>query len=101
MDGFIVILIIFGAIWLFAVMPARRKRSQHAAMQDSVDLGDEVITAGGLHGTVKEIEDDRLRLEIAPGVIVTLDRRAVAAVAREVEVEVDPPKDPEAPVEAG
>lgn len=101
MDGFLVILIIFGAIWLLAVMPARRRRNQHAAMQDSVGLGDEVITAGGLHGTVKEIEDDRLRLEIAPGVVVTLDRRAVAAVAREVEVEVDPPKDPETPAEAG
>ena len=101
MDGFLVILIIFGAIWLLAVMPARRRRSQHAAMQDSVGLGDEVITAGGIHGTVKEIEDDRLRLEIAPSVVVTLDRRAVAAVAREVEVEADPPEDPETPAEEG
>jgi preprotein translocase subunit YajC len=100
-DGFLVILIIFGAIWLLAVMPARRRRAQHAAMQDSVGLGDEVITAGGLHGIVKEIEDDRVRLEIAPAVVVTLDRRAVAAVAREVEVEVDPPKDPETEAEAG
>ena len=101
MDGFLVILIIFGAIWLLAVMPARRKRAQHAAMQDSVGVGDEVITAGGIHGIVKELEDDRLRLEIAPAVLVTLDRRAVAAVAREVEVEADPPEDPEIPAEAG
>ena len=101
MDGFLVILIIFGAIWFLAVMPARRRRAQHAAMQDSVELGDEVITAGGLHGIVRELEDDRVRLEIAPTVVVTLDRRAVAAVAREVEVEVDPPKDPETGAEAG
>ena len=101
MDGFLVILIIFGAIWLLAVMPVRRKRAQHAAMQDSVDVGDEVISAGGIHGTVKAIEDDRLRLEIAPEVVVTLDRRAVAAVAREVEIEAEPQEDPETPAEAG
>ena len=59
-------------------------------MQDSLDVGDEIITAGGLHGTVKEFEDDTVPVEIAPGVVATLDRRAVAAVAREVEVEVEP-----------
>jgi preprotein translocase subunit YajC len=42
---------------------------------------------------VKEIGDDTFRIEIAPGVIATLDRRAVAAVAREIEVEVDPGED--------
>jgi preprotein translocase subunit YajC len=63
-------------------------------MQDSIALGDEIITAGGLHGTVTAFEDDTVKVEIAAGVVVTLDRRAVAAVAREVEVEVtaeDPP----------
>jgi hypothetical protein len=42
-----------------------------------------------------------VRLEIAPGVVVTLDRRAVAAVAREVEVEVEPETQPEPPPEPG
>ena len=59
-------------------------------MQDSVDVGDEIITAGGLHGVVREIGDDTLKIEIAPDVVAILDRRAVAAVAREVEVEVEP-----------
>lgn len=58
-------------------------------MQDSVEPGDDVITAGGIHGTVREIEDDEIRLEIAPNVVVRLDRRAIAAVAREVEVETE------------
>ena len=54
-------------------------------MQESLDLGDEVITAGGLHAVIRELGEDELRVEIAPDVLVTLDRRAVAAVAREVE----------------
>jgi preprotein translocase subunit YajC len=61
----------------------------HSAMQDSLDAGNEIITAGGLHGTVTAIEGDLVLVEIAPGVIVTLDRRAVAAVAEDVEVEIE------------
>jgi preprotein translocase subunit YajC len=48
-----------------------------------------------LHGTVKAFEDDTVKVEIATGVVATLDRRAVAAVAREVEVEVAPEDPPE------
>jgi len=87
--GFLILILILGAAWLLIVVPARRRRQSHSAMQDTVDIGDEIITAGGLHGFVREIEDETLRIEIAPDVVVTLDRRAVAAVAREVEVEID------------
>jgi preprotein translocase subunit YajC len=94
--GFLILIVVFGAAWLLFVLPARRRKLSHAAMQDSIGVGDEIITAGGLHGTVKAFEDDTVKVEIAAGVVVTLDRRAVAAVAREVEVEVAP-EDPPAP----
>ena len=87
MNGLFFILILLGAAWVLLMIPARRRRGQHEAMQDSVDAGDEIITAGGIHGTVKEIEDATARVEIAPDVLVTLDRRAIAAVATEIEVE--------------
>ncbi|MGZ4292438.1 MAG: preprotein translocase subunit YajC [Gaiellaceae bacterium] len=89
MEGFLIILILFGAVWLVFLLPARRRRFQHEAMQDSVDAGDEIITAGGLHGKVLELVDATARVEIAPGVVVTLDRRAIAAVATEIEVETE------------
>jgi preprotein translocase subunit YajC len=92
--GFLILIAILGAVWVLFVIPARRRQRSHAAMQDSVEVDDEVITAGGLHGVVRELDDDLVRLEIAPDIVVTLDRRAVAAVARDVEVEVEP--EPEA-----
>ena len=69
-------------------------------MQDDIAVGDEIITAGGMHATVREAGEDELRIEIAPGVVVTLDRRAVAAVAQEIHapveqdpnIETDPPQ---------
>jgi len=93
--GFLILIVLFGAAWLLFILPARRRKMSHAAMQDSIATGDEIITAGGLHGTVKAIEDDTVKVEIATGVVATLDRRAVAAVAREVEVEVEPEDPPE------
>jgi preprotein translocase subunit YajC len=95
-SGFLILIIVFGAAWFLFVLPARRRKMSHVAMQESIAVGDEIITAGGLHGTVQAFEDDTVKVEIAPGVVATLDRRAVAAVARDVEVEVErePPSEP-------
>jgi preprotein translocase subunit YajC len=91
--GFLIIIVILGLAYVLLMLPAKRRRASHAAMQDSVGVGDDVITAGGLHGHIRELNDEAgtVRLEIAPDVVVTLDRRAVAAVARETEVEVEAP----------
>jgi preprotein translocase subunit YajC len=80
----IVILILAAVAWLLLALPWRRRQRAHAAMQDDVAVGDEIITAGGMHAIVKEAGERELRIEIAPGVVVTLDRRAVAAVAQEI-----------------
>ena len=76
----VVILLVLG--YIFVVMPSRRRQRLHQAMQDEIAEGDEIITAGGIHAVVREAGEDELRIEIAPGTVVTLDRRAVAAVAR-------------------
>ena len=101
MSGFLILVVLAAVFWLLFVLPRRRSQQRHAAMQDSVDVGDEIITAGGLHAIVREIGDDQLQIEIAPEVIATLDRRAVAAVAREVEVEVESDTGTEADPQAG
>ena len=83
--GFVIVIAILVAAGYFLLaIPARRRQRAHAAMQDDIAVGDEIITAGGLHAVVKEAGEDELRIEIAPGVIATLDRRAVAAVAEEI-----------------
>ncbi|HZO97357.1 MAG TPA: preprotein translocase subunit YajC [Gaiellaceae bacterium] len=83
MGPLIVIAVLLVLAWIFLVLPARRRQRAHAAMQDDLEVGDEIITAGGIHGVVREAGESELRVEIAPEVLVTLDRRAVAAVARE------------------
>jgi preprotein translocase subunit YajC len=94
----IVIAIVLVLGWFLLAVPQRRRARMHAAMQDSIEVGDEIITAGGLHAVVRELGDSELRVEIAPNVVATLDRRAVAAVAEEIrETPDESPK--EAPTE--
>ena len=91
MGSYVIILAaVFALMWLLLIRPQRRKQLAQSRMQDSVEVGDDVLTAGGIHGTVREIEGEIVRVEIAPGTTVRLDRRAVAAVAQEAEPEPEP-----------
>src|SRR3954447_9902195 len=100
MSTLIIVVVLFIFAWLFLVLPSRRRQRSHQAMQDSVTVGDEIITAGGIHGFVREVDDMEVSLEIAAGVVVRLDRRAIAAVAEDVpaddgHTDVDPEPDQE------
>jgi preprotein translocase subunit YajC len=79
MEILIPLAILFGFFWFLVVLPQRRRGRAHTVMQDTLADGAEVITAGGLHGTVVEIDETVLRVEIAPGTVVRVDRRAIAA----------------------
>lgn len=77
----IILLVLFWFVWV--VPQRRRQRRQVEDLLRLVELlqpGDEIITAGGIHGTVRAVDEDELSVEISPGVEVRLDRRAVAAV---------------------
>jgi len=95
LTGFIILLVgLFVLLWLLLIRPQRKRSDQQVAMQDRLRAGDEIITAGGIHATVKSIEDEVLEIEIAPRTIVRLDRRAVAAVVSEEEELEDEPEEP-------
>jgi preprotein translocase subunit YajC len=95
LTGFIILLVgLFVILWLLVIRPQRKRSDQQVAMQDRLRTGDEIITAGGLHATVKSIEDDVLEIEIAPKIIVRLDRRAVAAVVSQEEELEDEAEEP-------
>ena len=74
-------------MWALLIRPQRKRSQLQMVMQDHLGKGDEIITAGGLHGTVVSIEDDVLEIEIAQGTVARLDRRAVAAVVSQEEPE--------------
>ena len=74
------------------LLPQRRATRAKMEMQDSIDVGDEIVTAGGLYGYVSAIGDDELEVEIAPGTIV---RVATRAIAGRIDLDDDEEEEPE------
>jgi preprotein translocase subunit YajC len=66
--------------WLFILRPQRRRRQQQAALWSGLETGTEVVTSGGLYGRITALDDESVQLEVAPGTVVRVDRRAVARV---------------------
>jgi preprotein translocase subunit YajC len=94
--GFIfIILIAFVVIYLIVVRPQRRKQNQQRQQASQLQVGDEVLTAGGLYGRVTSLGDDEVRVEIAPKVEVRLARRAIAAVLTEHDAPEPAAEEPE------
>ncbi len=87
-NGLIIVVVLFALLWLLLIRPQRRRQLQQTQLVKSVTVGAEIVTAGGLYGTVVEAHEDELRVEIAPGTVVRIARRAVAGVI--------PPEEPEA-----
>jgi len=78
--------------WLLIVLPQRRRRQRQVAMLAQLAAGDDVITTGGLYGSVHDVADDHIVLEIAPETRV---RVAKSAVAARVDREQEPAEPPE------
>ena len=83
MPAYLFILVILAVIWFFLIRPRQRQMRAQQQQMSSLQVGDEIVTAGGLYGTVKAVEDDELRLEVAPDVVLRVAKRAVAAVLTE------------------
>ena len=93
-SGFIFIIIIgFLVLYLIVVRPQKRRQNEQRQMMNELRVGDEVLTAGGIYGTVSELEDDLVTVEIAPSTEVKVARRAIAGVTREDEEEEEEGED--------
>ncbi|MBK6887409.1 MAG: preprotein translocase subunit YajC [Tetrasphaera sp.] len=77
--GSLLILALPLLLLLFLMRSQRRRNREIASLQRSVAVGDEVVTTSGMFGTVRELTDDQAVLEVAPGVSVRFDRRAIGS----------------------
>ncbi len=75
---FLYLALLAGAFFVLIVRPQRRQMAARRSLIASLEVGDEVITAGGIYGTVRELTDTTLLVEVAPGITLTLAREAVS-----------------------
>ncbi|WP_149359833.1 preprotein translocase subunit YajC [Lolliginicoccus suaedae] len=66
-----------------SVRRQKKEMDRQAALQDSLSVGDRIMTTSGLYGTIRAVEDTTVELEIAPGVVATWMRLAIRDVVRD------------------
>jgi preprotein translocase subunit YajC len=80
----IIYVVAFIAIFYFmAIRPQQKQRKAHQALLSSLKKGDRILTAAGIYGTVKRLEETVVVVEIARGVTIKIARRAVAEIIRD------------------
>ena len=67
MQFLIIIVLLLGVMWVLIIRPQKRRQLQQAQLLSTIAEGDEILTAGGMYGTVREVGEDELLVEIAPG----------------------------------
>jgi preprotein translocase subunit YajC len=74
----IFLMVAFVAIFYFVMLrPQQKEQKEHAALLASLQKGDSVVTTAGLHGRVHEVKESTLLLEVAPGVVMKVERDSV------------------------
>jgi len=70
--------LLFGAMYVLMVRPQQQRARRQRELISSLSVGDQVITAGGMIGDITSVADDRVTVQLAPGVEVTFLRGAIS-----------------------
>lgn len=97
MEPLLALLVTFGLMWALLIRPQQRRLRQHQEVVSSLRVGDRIITAGGIYGEIRSVDDEAMVLEVAPGVQVRVLRAAVSQRLTEDTAPVDEPATDEEP----
>ena len=91
------LVLIFVIFWFLVIRPQQKKSKVHREMVAALKRGDEVFTDSGIRGTIQRIGEETVSLEIAPKVVIRIQRGRIADVAKgskdkEIEADTAPPE---------
>ncbi|MBR4644399.1 MAG: preprotein translocase subunit YajC [Bacteroidaceae bacterium] len=83
-SGLLMIVALFAIMYFFMIRPQQKKQKEIQNFRNSITVGQAVVTAGGIYGVVKQIneDDNTLMLEVANGVRIKVDRNSIYAQAQ-------------------
>ena len=84
---FIPLILIFVIFYFFLIRPQQKRVKDHKAMVESLKRGDEIITSGGIIGTIERVmEDDRIEVNIGENVKVQIIRSTITSLLKKEEI---------------
>ena len=75
----LMLLAVFAIMWFFMIRPQQKQQKKLRDFQNSLEEGAKVIVGGGIHGTVKRIDNNIIEVEIAKSTVIRVDRAQVFA----------------------
>jgi preprotein translocase subunit YajC len=88
--GLLLLILFVPLFWVMIIRPQQVRQRAHRELVGTLAAGDRVETFSGIHGTLVEVADTTVRIEVAPGVVLTMARLAVADRLRDEERAGDP-----------
>ena len=98
--GFLIFVVVLILLWIVIQRGPRRRQQTQQRMWDALEVGEEIVTAGGLYGEITGFQGDDVLVRIAPELEVRVARRAIAGVFPPDEPETDEPEVEETSVES-
>jgi preprotein translocase subunit YajC len=86
---YLLMALFFVALYFLMIRPQQKRRREIESMQSAMGPGDEVVTVGGLYGTIREIDSETVLLEISPGVIAKYARAAIGKVSAKADTSTE------------
>jgi preprotein translocase subunit YajC len=77
MEGIIMLVVMFAIFYFLLIRPQQKRAKQHKELVNSLKAGDQVVTAGGIHGKVVAVQDALVTLEIASNVRIKISRSSI------------------------
>lgn len=73
--------IMFVIIWFFMIQPQRKQQKEIEKFRNNLNVGDKIVTAGGIYGTVKDLNlgENYISIEISKGVVIKINRNQIYA----------------------
>jgi preprotein translocase subunit YajC len=82
LTSFIPLIFMFAIFYLLLIRPQQKKAKEHKVLLEALKKGDQVITAGGIHGKVTSVDESVVTLEIATGINIKINKGFVATIVK-------------------
>lgn len=78
--GFLPIILIIVIFYFLLIRPQQKQQKELRERQNNLKDGDKIVTAGGIHGIVREVDDKMVKVEVSAGVIIKFEKASIINV---------------------
>lgn len=87
MGSLLMIVAIFVIFYFFMIRPQQKRQKEIQKMRESLGVNDKIVTAGGIHGTIREVGKTYFVVEVTKGVSIRVEKTSVYASAEDAEAD--------------